>query len=124
MSKKTETNIIATEIVPIVVIEEPTLPGMPEAVLPELTLSQVVDEILESMNGNLEITMYAGHKVVNAALEIFDVHKDGKEYRIIPQMMYNYNRNKLVVKGQTVDRLTKVQLREFVIRFVGKRLDK
>lgn len=87
----------------------------------EVSLESVVDDILETIQGEL-LTMYLVAKVLNAALEVFDVRKGGEPYRVRPQMVYNYNKNKMVVKGMVADRATKAQTKEFVVRFVSKRI--
>lgn len=88
----------------------------------ELALEDVVQDILDAKEFGDELTMYQVAKVLNAALEVFDVQKDDKLYQVRPQMVYNYNRNKMVAKGEVLDKATKEQTREFVVRFVGKRI--
>lgn len=88
----------------------------------EMTLEQVVQDILDAKEFGDELTMYQVAKALNAALEVFEVLKDGEPYTVRPQMVYNYNKNKMVVKGETVPKATKEQTKQFVVRFVGKRV--
>lgn len=88
----------------------------------ELALEDVVQDILDAKEFGDELTMYQVAKVLNAALEVFDVQKDDKLYQVRPQMVYNYNRNKMVAKGEVLEKATKEQTSEFVVRFVGKRI--
>lgn len=84
-----------------------------------LTLEQIVDQILEA-SGKTEYTLYGVHTVLNAVLDIIGATKEGKDYRVRSQMMYNYNRNKMVVPKQVVDMVTVSQTRAFVIKFATK----
>lgn len=69
-------------------------------------------------------TAYQIHSIVNAMLE-----KAGRgDLKIIPQMMYNYDRNGMIVKG--VKNVTKSrtfttsEVQEFTERFVNNRIKK
>jgi len=69
---------------------------------------------------DLKFTPYAVAKVVNAALE-----EAGVERRIPPQMMYNYARNGLIVKGEKGRKeYTRDEVRAFVSAYVTKQLAK
>jgi hypothetical protein len=64
-----------------------------------------------------EFTSYQVHSVLNKVLEIV-----GLEYRVRPQMMYNYSKNGLIsgIKGQK--RYDRDQVLRFVEKFVSKRI--
>lgn len=95
---------------------ENTAATIEQTELTEADLGSVVRDLIESI-GTATLTMYQLHKVVNGALEVF-----GVEYRVRPQMMYNYNNNKMIVKGEKVDKVDKVQAAVFTTKFVGKRI--
>lgn len=85
------------------------------------TLEVVVRDVINTFDGNL--TMYQVAKALNTVLEIMEVTKHGEAYRVRPQMMYNYNKNKLIVKGivlDTAEGATPEQAAEFITRFVNK----
>lgn len=90
-----------------------------------LTLEQIVDQIIEASK-KTEFTLYALSVILNKTLEAIDAQKDGADYSVRSQMMYQYNKNKLVAKdaqgkGVKVDGLvTLAQARAFIIRFSAK----
>jgi hypothetical protein len=97
----------------------------------ELTLEQVVDQVLDQLKLN-EFTMYQIAKALNMVLEVIDASKgfgeDGEPlaYRVRPQMIYNYNRNKMVAQGTNgkgitlTESATLAQARAFIIKFSTK----
>lgn len=87
----------------------------------QFTVEQVARMIVSKMEGG-SFTLYRAHVAVNQVLEIFQIKKDGKAYSIRPQMMYNYNINKMIVRGEKVDKVTQDQLVNFIIKFVSKRV--
>jgi len=95
------------------------LDGMPEPIETSLTLEQLVDMLIES-TGTSEFTMYGVWKILSAVLETIGAVKDGKPYSVRSQMVYTYNSNKMVVKGQKVEVATVAQVRAFVIKFASK----
>jgi hypothetical protein len=90
----------------------------------ETTLEQMILDILDADEFSGLLTMYQVAKVLNTVLELFEVTKKGEPYRVRPQMVYNYNGQKMVVKGVKVDKATPAQAYEFVLRFVSKHLPK
>lgn len=107
----------ADEVAPVEEIEAEAQDEQDEPV----TVETVAQLIVSTMNEE-SFTLYRAHVAVNRVLEIFQVTKDGKAYTIRPQMMYNYNNNKMVVKGEKVEHVTKDQLIAFIVKFVGKRV--
>lgn len=83
------------------------------------TPETVIMEITETVFGTSEtITPYALHNIVNGALEAL-----GSGKRIRPQMMYNYSRNGLLVKGEKgIKALTKDQSVAFATKYVTKQI--
>lgn len=87
------------------------------------TVEEVVRDILDTLPN--ELTMYQVAKALNTALEIFEIQKNGNLYQVRPQMMYNYNRNKLIVKGVVIEgKATREQAETFIIKFVNKLITK
>lgn len=83
------------------------------------TVEQFVADLVDGIDTD-EITPYVLHKVVNTTLEVM-----GLDYRVRPQMMYNYAANGMIVKGQKgLKRFTRIQVAEFTIRFVNRQLSK
>lgn len=82
-------------------------------------VDEVVRDLVEAYEGS--VTLYQVAKILNAALEIFDVQKNGELYQIRPQMMYNYNRNKMILKGSVIEgKVDKAIVQNFVTKFVSK----
>lgn len=86
--------------------------------------AQVVAMVRELIFGERElvedITPYRVHELANV---LFD--RLGSEYRVRPQMMYNYDRNGLIVKGlKDAKRYTAAQVAEFLARFVSRNVKK
>lgn len=68
-----------------------------------------------------DLTLYQMAKHLNRVLAALRVTRGGEPYQVRPQMMYNYGRNGLIVKGRrTTDKVTKAQATEFITRFVKK----
>jgi hypothetical protein len=110
-----------------IAIEEQTVvvDGAPEVAQDELTLEQIVDAVLDSL-GLTTFTMYQVAKALNLVLETIDATKGFDDegapaaYRVRPQMVYQYNKNKMVVKGKQVEQADLAQARAFVIKFASK----
>jgi hypothetical protein len=91
----------------------------------ELSLEQIVDQLIEASK-KTEFTMYAISVILNLTLETIGATKDGKSYSVRPQMVYNYNRNKMVAKDEKgkgvviATTATIAQVRAFVIKFAAK----
>jgi hypothetical protein len=83
----------------------------------EVTVESTVQELVETVFGTDEtISPYKVHKIVNGTFEVL-----GNTKRIPPQMMYNYSRNGMLVKGEKgIKELNKSQVTEFVTKFVTK----
>lgn len=83
----------------------------------ELTVEETVGVLTETVFGDDDtITPYKLHNIVNGAFEAL-----GSDKRIPPQMMYNYSRNGMLVKGQKgIKALTKEQAKAFATKFVNK----
>lgn len=85
----------------------------------EVDLVTLVGDLVDELNVD-EITPYQVHTVVNKALAAMDT-----EYRVRPQMMYNYATNGLIVKGMKgLKRFTPQQVCDFVVRFVNRNVSK
>lgn len=128
MSKKTEatvTDTTATEIeefLPMVDVDHDPSHFAPEAEeteAEELTVESVVRDLVLTIPTK-EITAYAIHTVINKALEVFN-----SNIQIRPQMMYNYARNGMIVKGHKGTRTyTQDEVIAFATKFVEKRVTK
>lgn len=69
-----------------------------------------------------EYSLYQVHNIINKILE-----ENNHEKRIVPQMMYNYYRNGLIIKGekkQPARKLTKIEVEIFVTKYITKILSK
>lgn len=65
------------------------------------------------------LTLYQVAKIINKIFSNFGVAE------IRPQMMYNYSKNGLVVKGKRDSGpINKEEAAEFMIKFINKRLNK
>lgn len=85
----------------------------------KLTVEQIMTR------GQVEgFTAYQIHSIVNAMLEA----QGRADLKIIPQMMYNYDRNGMIVKGTknvTKTRtFTTAEVEEFTAKFVSNRIKK
>lgn len=79
-----------------------------------LTIEEIVQSLTEDMGES--ITPYAIHRVINSTFEVLGVQKE-----IRPQMMYNYDRNGLIVKGSKgIKKYTNLQVQEFAVKYVTK----
>ena len=79
-------------------------------------LDQMVEDLANEF-GHDQITPYGIHSVINTVLETYGVKP------IIPQMMYNYDRNGMIVKGSKGQkRYTRSEVTAYVIKFVTKRI--
>jgi len=84
-----------------------------------VNVADLVRDLVDAITVD-EITPYLVHSVINAAMEALD-----SEYRVRPQMMYNYARNGLVVKGSKgAKRFTRDEVCDFVVRFVNRQIQK
>jgi len=83
------------------------------------SLETVIEELVETVFGDDEtITPYKVHNVVNGTFEILGASK-----RVPPQMMYNYSRNGMLVKGvKGIKALNKEQVTAFVTKYVNKHI--
>lgn len=104
------------------------LDGMPEPieqVQVTLTLEEIVEQVIVAA-GEIEateMTLYRLHTLVNSVLSIIGAQKDGDDYRVRSQMMYNYGRGKMVVKGRVIDKgqtINVSEARTFINRFCAK----
>jgi hypothetical protein len=79
-------------------------------------------ETIESYVTEDDYSAYEIHKILNQIL------RDGGYVRTIkPQMMYNYLRNGLIVKGEKIfgeslRRVTKIEVVQFIERYVAKNM--
>lgn len=83
----------------------------------EITVDSVIGELTETVFGtDGTISPYKVAKIVNAAFQALGVDK-----KIPPQMMYNYSKNGMLVKGiKGIKELDKDQVTAFVTKFVNK----
>lgn len=98
----------------------------------ELTLEQIVDQVLDATWKSAP-TLYTWSTALNGVLEVLGATKvnpkTGKieDYRVRSQMVYNYNRNKMLArdeksgKGIQIDGApTRDQARAHIIKFAAK----
>jgi hypothetical protein len=79
-------------------------------------LDDMVQDLVTEV-GHDQITPYGIHTIINTILAAYDVKT------IIPQHMYNYDRNGMIVKGQKGQkRYSGSEVTAFVIKFVSKRI--
>ena len=85
----------------------------PQAI--EVTVATLVEDIVDGMTV-AEWTPYQVSVVVNRALEAL-----GTDYRVRSQMMYNYDRNGMIVRGaKDKKRFEAHEVIAFATRFVEK----
>ncbi len=96
---------------------ETTLVEDPET--EETTLETVVEELTETVfQGSETITPYKVWKVTMGTLEAM-----GSTKTVPSQMMYNYDRNGLIVKGKKgVKSYNKDEVKTFVTKYVQKHI--
>jgi hypothetical protein len=83
----------------------------------EATLEDVLAEITKDLP-DTEIKPYGIYTVIQTALKVM-----GSEKEIRPQMMYNYDRNGLIVKGKKgVKRYNKDEVVAFAKKYVAKHI--
>lgn len=91
----------------------------------ELSLEDLVGDVVSALDTakyNGKVSPYQIHSVINTVLEALGAHED-KFVR--PQMMYNYDRNGLIVKGKSnVKRYDPDEVTAYVIKLVTKRMSK
>lgn len=83
----------------------------------ELSVEDIVKELTSEVFGNeTVITAYKIHNVINEVFKVLGIAKV-----VPPQMMYNYDRNGLIVKGKKgVKRYTADEVYAFVTKYVNK----
>ena len=91
---------------------------------PNVEATSVLDDLVRDLvfgaGTSEEMTPYLVHSIVNTVFEALEV-----EYRVRPQMMYNYDRNGLIVKGQKgKKRFTRDEVLDFVTRFVNRNINR
>jgi hypothetical protein len=92
-----------------------------EVVEVEVTFEQIVSELVDAIFGSeSSITAYKIANVVNGIFKASDFEKS-----VPPQMMYNYSRNGLIVKGEKGKKqFNKTEVTEFVTRYTKKQMGK
>ena len=81
----------------------------------ETLLEVMARDLVDSFDVDV-FTPYQIHNAVNSVLKAL-----GSEYRVRPQMMYNYDVNGLIVKGaKGQKRYTSDEVYDFVVRFVNR----
>jgi hypothetical protein len=104
------------------------LDGMPEPIEETeatLTIDEIVEQIVAALGLTEQqiVTLYKVSKVLNGVLDVIDAQKDGKDYRVTSQMVYQYGRNKMVIKGRQLTGADEIRLAEtlpFIKRFSAK----
>lgn len=101
------------------------LDGMPEPIEATLTIDEIVEQIVAALGLTEQqiVTLYKVSKVLNGVLDVIDAQKDGKDYRVTSQMVYQYGRNKMVIKGRQLTGADEIRLAEtlpFIKRFSAK----
>jgi hypothetical protein len=83
----------------------------------EPTLPEIVQELATAAFGTEStITPYKIATIINKAFEVTNTEK-----RIPTQMMYNYDRNGLIVKGKKgVKAYTKDEVQTYVVKYTSK----
>jgi len=91
----------------------------PAAVVGEVTdIEGLVREVVEALPET--VSPYQIHSVINTVFEVL-----GSERTVRPQMMYNYDRNGLIVKGaKGVKRYAHEEVVAFATKFVTKHTTK
>lgn len=87
----------------------------------QIDVRQLVTDIVDELaSSNAEFTAYRVSVAVNLALQELN-----SEYRVRSQMMYNYDRNGMIVRGsKDRKRFTRDEVIEFVVRFVERNRSK
>ena len=81
------------------------------------TLDEMVQDLVDEI-GHDQVTPYGIHTVINTILEAYGAKM------IIPQHMYNYDRNGMIVKGSKGQkRYSGSEVTAFVVKFVSKRIN-
>ncbi len=86
-----------------------------EITVPEIERTSVEVLVETEFDGEVTITAYKIHKIVNAVFEL-----EGIEKRVPPQMMYNYSRNGMINKVKGCKAYTKDEVIKFVERYTNK----
>lgn len=86
----------------------------------EMTHETKINIVLDELDPTESYSAYQVHVVLNRVLKANGV--DG----VRPQMMYNYARNGMIVKGEkifgeTLRKFTSQEVAEFVVRYVTKK---
>jgi len=84
------------------------------------SIEGLVREIVDGLPLDDEISPYRIHVIVNLVLDVVN-----PAYQVRPQMMYNYAKNGLIVKGEKGNKkFTKANVIDFVTRFVTRNASK
>jgi hypothetical protein len=102
------------------IADDPTADEAEVVETDEVVLVDLIKDLVDGLPTVDQITPYQVHNVVNTVLEVL-----GSAYRVRPQMMYNYDRNGLIVKGRKGSkRFTSAEVVGFVTRFVNRNISK
>jgi len=83
-----------------------------------ITLDELIATLVQTMGD--EITAYGLHSLINHTFKAFGVDRE-----IPPQMMYNYARQGMIVKGHKGTRkYTQEEAYTFVLKYTAKRITK
>lgn len=77
-----------------------------------------VQVTVDRLAGEFELSEWTPYQIHNLVNSTFSELESPRTIR--PQMMYNYRRNNLIVKGQTTGNYSTTQVVEFVTKYVAK----
>lgn len=84
----------------------------------EQHVQQIISRIMSEMFLISEmISPYGVAKIINKVFQELNIEK-----QIAPQMMYNYARNKLIVKNSSAKRYSHGDVFNFVVRYVERNI--
>lgn len=83
------------------------------------TVEEIVNTLVNAITTKI-VTPYGIHSVINNTFKILNI-----DIEIRPQMMYNYDRNGMIVKGKKgVKEYSHDEVKAYAIKFVNKRINK
>jgi DUF4097 and DUF4098 domain-containing protein YvlB len=88
-----------------------------EETVGEISVDEIVKELVTTaFGGNTTITAYKIATIVNGVFKV-----TGTDKQIPPQMMYNYSRNGMIVKGvKGAKTFNEAEVTAFVTKYVNK----
>lgn len=122
MSENTQTvetveTVETEEFLPMVDVDHDfQLPTQEEPETVPTSIEEIVTALVNGIDGAM-IKPYGIHTVINTTFQVL-----GSELTVRPQMMYNYDRNGLIVKGKKgTKEYTKTEVIAFATKYVTKK---